>query len=334
MERLTVGYMPLIDAAPLILAQSAGLFAAQGLDVTLRRVTSWARMRDLLANGDLDAAHMLAPMVVASALGLEPVGQFTTALSLNLGGNAITLARSIYRQLDQYRGPCTASRLKIHLEQRREAGDPPLIFASVYPFSSHSYQLRHWLETGGINPDRDVRLVVVPPPKLPGSLARGEVAGYCVGEPWSLVAERAGDGMTITTAQSLLGRAPEKVLAVRESWADEAPETHAKLVRAVYAACQKLDNQQTRKEVAALLRDRDILNVDCDILDAVLDLSGGAPDFIRFCRDDANRPAFSDAMGFARQMRQWGQIASDVDLDAACRRAYRTDAFEAFIPEL
>ncbi len=343
MKKITLGYLPLVDAAPLILAQERGLYAKYGLDVALRRVTSWARMRDLLASGELDGAHMLAPMVVASALGLEPCADFTTALSLNLGGNAITLAKPLYESLQQYSGPTTASRLKALIHERKAQGDAPLNFASVYPFSSHSYQLRHWLETGGIDPDRDVRIVVVSPPRLPDHLQRGEVAGYCVGEPWNLVAQQEKTGVTIITARSLLGRAPEKVLAVRRDWSDVNNETHEKLVRAVFESCRQLDSVDTRLESAGLLQDRGVLNLDVTLLRMALtgdgrllaDGSDGSDsDFIRFYRDDANRPALNDALGFARQMRKWGQVSDAVDLERACRRAYQTEAFETFTASL
>ena len=339
MKNITLGYLPLVDAAPLILARERDLFAKHGLDVKLWRVTSWARMRDLLANGELDGAHMLAPMVVASALGLEPGADFTTGLSLNLGGNAITLDKPLYESLRKYSGPTTASRLKVLIDERKSRGEAPLNFASVYPFSSHSYQLRYWLETGGIDPDRDVRMVVVSPPRLPDHLERGEVAGYCVGEPWNLVAQRDGTGVTIVTAQTLLGRAPEKVLAVRRDWADTNIETHSKLVKAVYESCRQLNTVETRLEVVDLLRNQNILNVDDALLRIALteekrlmaDGSDGSnSDFIRFYRDDANRPDMNDAMGFARQMRKWGQVSDAVDLEKACRRAYQTDAFETF----
>lgn len=197
-DTLTLGMLPLNDAAPLVVARERGFFAAHGLDVTLHVESSWAGLRDAMQLGLLDGAQMLPLMPLASTLGLD--GRPTpmlSALTLNLGGNAITVSNALYASMQaagpeaMVQAPISARALAAVVRQRRAAGQPALRFASVYPFSSHHYQLRYWLAEGGVDPDRDLELRVVPPPLVAEQLEAGWLDGYCVGEPWKRTARLA-----------------------------------------------------------------------------------------------------------------------------------------------
>jgi two-component system, oxyanion-binding sensor len=229
---LTVGFMPLLDCALLAVAAEKGLAAANGLNLRLVRESSWASIRDRIVVGHFDAAHMLGPMVVAETLGAGQINvPLIAPVALGRGGNAITVSRALWSQMNsagaELGGAPTAvaAALGQVVAQRAAAGAAPLVLAMVFPFSCHNYQLRHWLGSGGIDPDRDVRLVVLPPPLLVDALRTGQVDGFCVGEPWNSVAADTGAGVIAAVVSDIWPAAPEKVLGMRADYASRHPET-------------------------------------------------------------------------------------------------------------
>ena len=181
-KSLRIGFVPLNDSAPLIIAKEVGLFSKYGLSVELSRELGWATIRDKIIFGELDAAHALAAMPVATTFGIGSIACETlTGLVLNLNGNAITLSNEMWN-----RGVRDLKALRHEVFQTR--GSRTYTFGVVSPFSSHNFLLRQWLVSGGINPDRDVRIVIVPPPQMYINLKAGHLDGYCVGEPWNSVA--------------------------------------------------------------------------------------------------------------------------------------------------
>ena len=164
-----------------------------------------------------------------------------TGLSLGLNGNAITLSRALWEALGGERdasAPGMAAALRARI-----AGSPgaePLTLATVHLFSMHTFQLRMWLRAGGVDPDREVRIIVLPPEQMCDSLARGIIDGFCVGEPWNTLAVQQGIGAVAATGHEIWNNAPEKVLGVTEAWHNHHPATHLRLRIAIMAACQAL----------------------------------------------------------------------------------------------
>ena len=198
---LQVGFIPLVDAAALIVAVDRGFAAAEGLDITLVREVSWSNVRDKLNIGLFDAAHLLAPVAIASSLGLGHVRlPIVAPFNLGLNGNAVTVTHALYGELaDAADGdladPMVSARaLARVIAQRVRRGTEPPTFGMTFPFSNHNYQLRFWMAAAGIDPDEDVRLVVLPPPYMVESLASGLVDGFCVGAPWNSMAVEHGVG--------------------------------------------------------------------------------------------------------------------------------------------
>src|SRR5436853_4439241 len=235
-----IGFIPLVDAAALIVATDKGFAAAEGLDVTLVREVSWSNVRDKLNIGLFDAAHLLAPVAIASSLGLGHVKvPIAAPLNLGLNGNAITVSPALHAAImaeisgDPVDPMATALALARVVAKRRKSGAEPLTFGMTFPFSTHNYQLRFWMAAGGVNPDEDVRLVVLPPPYMVESLASGHVDGFCVGAPWNSVAVDLGVGHILHFVSDILVRAAEKVLALRARWAEENPDTVIRLIRAL-----------------------------------------------------------------------------------------------------
>jgi len=238
-RRLRIGYIPLTDAALLQVAEARGFAAERGLDLELVRETSWANIRDKLAIGHFDAAHMLAPAAIASAIGIGHMDvPLVAPLALGLNGNAITVSHSLFEALRQEaRGDLadprvTATALARVVAHRRAAGQAALTLGHVFPFSTHHYQLRLWLRAGGLTPDEDIRLIVVPPPFTVETLRKGQVDGFCVGAPWNALAVAAGVGIIVHPGVDIVRNCPEKVLAFRAEWA----QSHLDEVRALAEA--------------------------------------------------------------------------------------------------
>ncbi|QTF93731.1 CmpA/NrtA family ABC transporter substrate-binding protein [Halomonas sp. BM-2019] len=242
LDRLTLGFVPLLDAALLVIAREHGFFSEQGLDVTLSRENAWSTLRDKVAAGLLDGAQMLAPMPLAMSLGLERAPCDTLApITLSRNGNALVLSSTLAEAGKVTLGD--APRASALALARGLGGQParrrPRL-AMVYPFSCQHYQLRDWLTLGGLDPEHDVELVVLPPPRLAAALEAGEIDGFCAGEPWGSLAQFRHAGRIVATGAQLWPEAPEKVLGVTRSWARRYPATLAALIRSLMAASRWL----------------------------------------------------------------------------------------------
>lgn len=340
---LTIGFIPLTDSAPIIVAHEKGMFARRGLNVKLSREPSWSQIRDKLAAGVLDAAHMLAPMAPASWLdNAYSSERFVTALALNLNGNAITVSEKLYQEMIEadpdamFERPTTARALKRAIGRRLASGRETVTIGTVFPYSSHNYAVRYWLGAEGINPDRDTRMVVAPPPLMVEHLEEGKLDAFCVGEPWNTLAEHRGSGRAIVRSSDVWRHMPEKVLGVRERWAEDHPGAHLALVSAVLEALAWLDSRGNRLEAAYILADSPYLNLPANILGPALTGKGAlasrrsiveADDFLIFHHYAANFPWRSHALWFLSQMARWGQVESPANFLKIAEGAYRPDIF-------
>lgn len=337
--RIKVGYIPIIDCAPIVLADELGAYERQGLDVEIRREVSWANVRDKLALGALDASHILAPLPLALTLGIDSPGAATiNAMTLAANGNALTLSQALWREMEDAapdlvgagHAPLVAKALAAVVRQRAARGAPRLVLASVFPYSVQNYMLRHWLSSGGLDPDRDVRLTVVPPPHTVAHLSAKVIDGYCVGEPWNQRAVALGIGRIALTGPDIWRGMPEKVLGVTLAWAERHPQTLKALIKALIEACLWLDEPANRAEAARVLSSPRYLNTPAEIISRTLDL----PDFHVFQRHAANFPWRSHADWFLGQMVRWHQAAPDIDIEMTANRAYRPDLYRAAAQEM
>jgi nitrate/nitrite transport system substrate-binding protein len=338
-SRIKVGFIPIIDCAPIVLAEELGAYERQGLEVEIRREVSWANVRDKLAVGVLDASHILAPLPLALTLGIDSVSvPVINAMTLQVNGNALTLSNGLWREMEeaapQFIGnggtPLDARALAAVVAKRAASRAKPVVLASVFPYSVQTYMLRLWLSTAGLDPDRDVRLVVVPPPHTVAYLSGGAIDGYCVGEPWNKQAEALGIGRIALTGPDIWKGMPEKVLGTTESWAANHPNTLKALIKALIEACLWLDEPPNRPEAARILSSPRYLNMPAEIMARTLELPG----FHVFQRDGANFPWRSHADWFLAQMVRWKQAPADTDIKAVADRVYRTDIYRAAAREM
>jgi NitT/TauT family transport system ATP-binding protein len=341
---LQVGFIPLADAAALLIAVDKGFFAAEGVEVALVREVSWSNVRDKLNIGLLDAAHLLAPVAIASSLGIGHVKvPIVAPINLGLNGNAITVSPALYAELakgadgDLADPLVSAKALARIVAGRRKAGQEPLTFGMTFPFSTHNYQLRFWMAAGGVDPDEDVHLVVLPPPFMVESLASGHVDGFCVGAPWNSVAVDLGIGRILHFSVDILRRGAEKVFAVREPWAVRNAATLTGLVKALQKAADFIEVAGNHHEVAALLARPDRIGVEAEVIMRTLQgrlplAPDGAvrthPDYMLVSRNGATRPDPVQAAWLYAQMVRWGQTALSRDNTASAMRVYRPDLFD------
>ncbi|WP_421736420.1 CmpA/NrtA family ABC transporter substrate-binding protein [Caulobacter sp.] len=327
---LRLGFIPLTDCAPLVVAKALGFFAEEGLEVSLSREASWATLRDKVTVGALDGAHMLAPMALASTLGVaSDAVPMIAPMALNLNGSAITVSTVLadaLRQVDpegMAQRPITARPLARLLEQRRASGEPLLTFAVVFTYSMHAYELRYWMAQAGIDPDRDIKLVVTPPPRMVEQLRSGGVDGFCVGAPWNAVALHEGLGEVLIKASEFWPGSPDKVFGVKAQWAATYPDELRAALRAIIRASAWADDPAHRQTLVELLALPEHIGAPAEAIAWALE------DEIVFHDGAAGLPRREHALWFLSQMARWGQVEVNQDFGRIADMVYRPDLFQA-----
>ncbi len=329
-EQIEMGYVPLVDCAPLVVAEARGFFQKRGLQVRLRREAGWATIRDKVIYGELDAAPALAGMVLTATLGVggRPAIPCLTALILSLNGNAITLSKRLYDH-----GVTDGPSLRHHLQKRSDR--QPVTLGTVFAGGAHTWLLHRWLTDHGIDPRQDVRIAVVPPPQMANSLRAGHIDGYCAGEPWNSLAVESGVGVVVATSADLAHRHLEKVLMVRATFAEFRAAEHEALVAALHEACQFCQAPENRAEVCALLASPDVLDLPADIIGRSLqgpfrrqqqhDSPEGA--LVIFGAGNTNKPDRDKYLEVCEQLRFTRVI--DRSQEAATEGCFRPDLYDA-----
>lgn len=322
-NQVTAGFLPLLDSAILVAAKVFGFAEEEGIELSLARETSWANIRDRMAIGHFDAAHMLAPMPIAANLGLTqmPVN-LVAPMALGLGGNAVTVSKAIVAEMEEFGSldgikPAHNGALLAQVVRKRvEHGENTLRFGVVHPHSGHNLELRYWLSACGIRPDVDVEIVVLPPPLMPDALSSGRVDAICVGEPWNSVAVDAGSGRIVTVKSAIWRSSPEKVLALNAGCLDDNADRTDRLLRALYNAAQWCGLEENHQALAVALSGADYLGHRPEIIGRALSgklmLGGGEvvtiEDFFVPSAKAATFPWQSHALWFYSQLVRWGMV--------------------------
>lgn len=340
LNHVKLGFIPLLDCAPLVVARELGYFRQQGLDVTLCKTASWSSIRDKVSYGLYQGAQMLAPMPLATTIGLgaQPIAM-ETPLTLSRNGNAISCSTALFEQLRQH---CDGLSDPIHMALALKELLPTLprrpIFATVYPYSNHYYQLRNWLCDAGINPDTDVDMVAIAPSRMLSALSNTEVDGCCVGEPWSSLAVLQGYGLIVATGQQLWPEVPEKVFAVCSDWAAANPETYTQLTKALLQACQWISNNQDNPDLLQMLALPPYLD---RVLQPLLSAGyhnhwGQAPLYQQFAEPLSNRPSCDHGAWLLHQMLLARQVpmVAQAHANPLLSQIYRSDLFDLAASQL
>lgn len=359
-DELTFGFIKLTDMAPLAIAYENGYFEDEGLYVTLEPQANWKVLLDGVITGELDGAHMLAGQPLAATIGYGTKAHIVTPFSMDLNGNGITVSNEVWAAMKEHvemdsEGkpvhPIKASALKPVIDSFNEAGKP-FNMGMVFPVSTHNYELRYWLASGGIHPgyysgadvsgqiDADAYLSVTPPPQMPATLEAGTIHGYCVGEPWNQQAVAKGIGVPVITDYQIWKNNPEKVFGMTKEFVDENPNTTLALTKALIRAAQWLDENDNanRQDAVEILSRAEYVGADADVIGASMtgtfEFEKGdvreIPDFNVFFRYFATYPYYSDAIWYLTQMRRWGQIEennSDEWYTETAKSVYMSDIY-------
>lgn len=267
---LHLGYVPLVDAAPLIVAEALGFAEEEGLHLCLRAAPSWASLRDMLAVGQVQAAHMLAPVPVAMALGLARSPLRFEALSLlNINGNVIGVSQELAAKMSGAGYGFDFADAALAARALLSAAVEPLRIGVPFAFSMHAELLRYWLQSYGEAPARfDIR--TIPPRRMAEALAAGEIDAFCVGEPWGSVAVETGAGVLLLPGAAIWAAAPEKVLASRAGWAEAEPDLAGRMMRAVWRAGRWLGAAENHMMASEVLTAPGRLMVPADMIERAL----------------------------------------------------------------
>ncbi|NOT83484.1 MAG: ABC transporter substrate-binding protein [Methylococcaceae bacterium] len=361
-ETLKLGFIKLTDMAPLAVAFEKGFFDEEGLSVQLEAQANWKVLFDRVVSGELDGAHMLAPLPLGGAIGFGTKADIVSAFTMTLNGDAITVSNDVWKQMKpqipQQDGkpvhPIKADTLKPVLEKYKAEGKP-FNMAMTFPVGTHNIKLRYWLAAGGIHPGfygppqdtsgqigAEAMLSVTPPPQMPATMDSGTIVGYCVGEPWNQQAVFKGIGVPVISDYELMKNSAEKIFGVSKAFADKNPKTHVAVIKALIRASMWLDAEanKNRNEGVEMLSQKQYVGADYEVIansmNGTFEYEKGdkrqLPDFNVFSRYNASYPYYSDAVWNLTQMRRWGQI-NEAKPDAwyleTAKKVYRPDIFMA-----
>lgn len=308
-ETIRIGFVPLVDCAPLILAYEKGFFSSEGLNVELVREPGWATIRDKIVCGELHAAHALAGLCFGITIGLRVLARHCiTGFLFNANGAAITISDRLRKA-----GVVDAQSLKKFITSDKNVGK--LTFGIPNIVSSHHFLLRQWIQPTGIKPNEDINILVVPPQLMVSSLESGFIDGYCVGEPFNSLASSKGLGTIVKESADLSPMHTEKALIVTEQFSQCHKEEHLLIIKSLIQAAKICDTHKGRLELASLLSRKEYLDVDEAIIRRSLFTGENemkSVDFHIFSRFDVNSPSKTKANKLISQMRSAGLIKQSI----------------------
>ncbi|OYV40789.1 MAG: nitrate transporter [Thiomonas sp. 20-64-5] len=329
MEEVRIGFIPLTDCAPIVMAAVLGFDKKYGVKIIPSKQASWAAVRDNLVTGGIQMAHVLYGLPYGVQLGVGgPKKDMAILMGLNRNGQAITLADALAKE-----GITTGPELARAVLAKKRT----YTFAQTFPTSTHAMWLYYWLATYGINPLKDDKVITVPPPQMVANMRVGSMDGFCVGEPWNAVAINQKIGFTAVASQDIWVDHPEKALGTTAEFVDKYPNTTRAVMAAVLEACQWIDASLANKtRMANTIAAPGYVNTSVEtILPRIL---GRYTNGLGKSWDDkhpmtfhedgqVNFPWLSDGMWFLTQFRRWGLIKTDPDYLAVAKAVNRVDLY-------
>jgi nitrate/nitrite transport system substrate-binding protein len=334
---LRFGIIALTDCSSIVIAHEKGFFKKYGINSTVAKGASWAAIRDSLSTGDIEATHMLIGMPLASTMGLagSPKKPMIAPWMINRNGQGITVQA-------KYKGAVKSAADFRPLVDAALAKGSPLTFAMTFPPGTHAMWMRYWLGSGGINPDKDVALITIPPPQMVANMKVGKMDGFCVGEPWNARAVAEGIGYTVITSQQIWKDHPEKVCAFTEKFAEKNPKSVKAVLKALHEASVWLDNLDNRPEQCQLVGKATYINCDpASILGRLkgeYDYGDGRkeqdPNYMIFSQRNCNYPSKAYAKWFLSQYRRWGLCSGTPDYEGIASKVMRADIYTEAMKEI
>src|SRR5467141_2742199 len=337
-KQVKFGIIALMDCSSIVMAHELGLFKKYGIDSVSSKEASWAVIRDKLTLGDNQATHMLIGMPLASTMGLlgSPPKPMIIPWLLNRNGQAITLDNKLKAV-----GVKSAQDLKPLVDHAKASGTP-MTFAMTFPPGTHAMWIRYWLASGGINPDKDVSLITIPPAQMVANMKVGKMDGFCVGEPWNNRAIADGIGYTVVTTQQIWRDHPEKVCAFTEEFALKNPKTVKAVLKALHLASVHLDNLDNRAKAAEVVARPTYINCPPDIILQRLlgqyEYGDGRKEqdkyYMIFSNRDCNYPQRAFGLWWISQFRRWGMVKDTPDYQGVVKRVLRPEIYLEAMKEI
>jgi nitrate/nitrite transport system substrate-binding protein len=334
-EPVKLGFIPLTDCSPIVMAKELGLFTKYGVEVVVTKEASWANVRDKILTGELDGAHCLytMPFSVYTGVGGKAGSEMKIAMMLSSNGQAITLSQDFcgkvgFRQLNKV-APVVAAKLK---------ADKEVTFAMTFPGGTHDLWLRCWMAAAGVS-QKTSKIITIPPPQMVANMKVGNMDGYCVGEPWGGVAVKQGVGFTAIASQDIWKNHPEKALVVNKKFSDERREDLKLVMKAVLEACIWLDNPANRKKAAGIIGKQPYVNAPADVIEARLmgNYELGCNQGLQIYTDDymlfykggmVNFPRKSYAIWAMAQYVRFGYLTEEPDYKAIADKLILQDLYK------
>jgi nitrate/nitrite transport system substrate-binding protein len=331
------GIIALTDCASIVMAHELGYFKKFGINSVVSKEASWAAIRDKLSLGENHATHMLIGMPFASTMGLlgSPVKPMIAPWMINRNGQAITIANKYKAQVR------TAKDMKPLVDRAKASGNP-LTFAMTFPPGTHAMWMRYWLGSGGINPDKDVNLITIPPPQMVANMKVDKMDGCCVGEPWNARAIFDNVGYTVITSQQMWVDHPEKVCAFTEEFASKNPKSVTAVLKAMHLSSEYIDKMENRPHVAEVIARPAYINTPTEVilgrLQGKYDYGNGKTEqdanYMIFSKRDCNYPSRTWGYWWLTQFRRWGMVKGAPDYKGISERVLRPDIYTAAMKEM
>ncbi|MBI4661155.1 MAG: ABC transporter substrate-binding protein [Verrucomicrobia bacterium] len=335
---LKFGIIALTDCSPIVIAHEKGFFKKHGINSVVAKGANWAAIRDSLSTGDNQATHMLIGMPIASTMGLlgSPKKPMIIPWLLNRNGQAITLKADWRKKIQ---GDPKA--IQPFLVEAKKKGEP-LTFAMTFPPGTHAMWMRYYLGAGGVNPDKDISLITIPPPQMVANMKIGKMDGFCVGEPWNARAIADKIGFTSVTTQDMWKDHPEKVCAFTSEFAEKNPRSVKACLKALHEASVWLDNMENRPEQCAIVSQATYINCPKEIilgrLQGKLDYGDGRTMqdefYMHFSRRNCNYPQPGYAKWWLTQFRRWGMVEGAPDYEGVTQQVMRPDIYLEAMKEI
>jgi nitrate/nitrite transport system substrate-binding protein len=336
--KATLGYIALIDASPLVIAKEKGFFAKHGMpDVDVSKQASWGATRDNLVLGSesngIDGAHILTPMPYLISTGKVTQNNVPTPMYIMARLNLDAQAISVSNEYKDLKVTSDAAPLKAAFAAKKASGKEVKV-AMTFPGGTHDLWIRYWLAAGGIDPDKDISTIVVPPPQMVANMKVGNMDAFCVGEPWNEQLVNQGIGFTACTTGEIWSKHPEKALGLRAAWVDKNPNAAKALVMAVMEAQQWCEKMENKQELAEIVGKRQWFNVP--VADIIGRLKGdvnygngrvekGTRQYMKFWSDHASYPFKSHDAWFVTEDIRWGKFEPGTDINALVNKVNRED---------
>jgi nitrate/nitrite transport system substrate-binding protein len=320
------------------MAHELGYFKQFGIQSVVSKEASWAAIRDKMNLGENQATHMLIGMPFASTMGLlgSPVKPMVIPWMINRNGQGITLSNKLLAA-----GVKTPKALKPLVDKAKAANDP-MTFAMTFPPGTHAMWMRYWLGSGGINPDKDVNLITIPPPQMVANMKVDKMDGFCVGEPWNARSIFDKVGFTAITTQQMWKDHPEKACAFTEDFASKNPKTVKAILKALHLASVYIDKMENRRKVADTVSRATYINCPPEIIYGRMmgeyDYGDGRkekdPNHMIFSQRDANVPLKTFGLWWLSQFRRWGMVKGAPDYKGVSEKVLRPDIYSAAMKEM